>query len=91
MKTRTDSSITVKFIKKQGGANRLSYYIKATGSGSEHARNTCDERTSECSVENLSPGRPYDITVKSCITGASSTVCSDPSEAATIKALPRGK
>ncbi len=91
MKTRTDSSVTVTFIKLQGGANQLSYSIKATGSGSVHARNTCDEGVAECTVENLLPGRPYDITVESCITGVPSTVCSDPSEVATIKTLPHGK
>ncbi len=89
LKTRTDSSITVKFVKISEGASQLSYSVIVTGVGSHNVHTNCDEIAEECIVSHLSPGRPYGITVKTCIAGTS--VCSDPSEASTIKILPLGK
>ncbi len=89
MKTRTAESITVKFVKISEGASQLSYSVSVTGAGSHSAQTNCDEIAEECTVSHLSSGLPYGITVKSCISGT--FVCSDPSAAATIKTLPRGK
>ncbi len=90
MKARTDSSITVKFVKITEGTSPLTYSVNVTGHGSLNVHRNCDDQASECTVSNLSPGRPYDITVMSCITGTTPIVCSDASDAATIKTLPKG-
>ncbi len=91
MKARTDRSITVKFTKITEGSRPLTYSVNVMGHGSLTANRNCDDQASECTVSNLSPGRPYDIKVLSCITGTTPIVCSDASDAATIKTLPRGR
>ncbi len=91
MKARTDSSITVKFVKITEGTSPLTYSVNVTGHGSLTAHKNCDDQESECTASNLSPGRPYDITVMSCITGTTPIICSDASNAATVKTLPKGR
>ncbi len=91
MKSRTDNSITVKCTKITEGTSPLTYSVSVTGSGSQAAQKNCDERASECTVSELSTGRPYNIAVMSCITGATPGVCSDASDAITIKTLPKGR
>ncbi len=91
LKSRTDTSIKVKFVPIREGTNPLSYFVDVTGTGAPTASVSCDPNIDECTVPNLSPGQEYGITVKSCITQIPSTVCSDGSDAATIKTLPKGK
>ncbi len=91
MKGRTDSTITVGFKKlAKDVEDKLSYFVEVAGDGSENAQGSCDGRLSECTVSRLSPGRAYDITVKSCI-AAALEVCSDASDVSTFKTLPQGK
>ncbi len=88
MKRRTDTSIIVGFVKRPEDVHdKLSYNVDVD-SGNAHTN--CDRTTAECTISRLSPGRQYRITVSSCI-AASSQVCSDPSNEATIKTLPNGK
>ncbi len=91
MKSRTDISITVGFVKISKGTNQLTYKEGVTGDGSQGAQQECNDNLSECTVSNLSPGRPYGITVTSCITGTSPPVCSDASDMTTVKTTPQGK
>ncbi len=91
MKARTDSSITVKFTKIAEGTSPLTYSVNVTGHGSLTSHKNCGGTIDECTLSNLSPGRPFDITVMSCITGTTPIVCSDASTAATIKTLPKGR
>ncbi len=91
MKQRTDSTITVGFKKlAEDVEDKLSYFVEVAGDGSESAQESCDGRLSECTVSRLSPGRAYDITVKSCI-AAALEVCSDASDVSKIKTLPQVK
>ncbi len=90
MKERTHSTITVGFEKLAKNVNnKLSYSIEVNGDGSGNVQKSCDGSTKECTIANLLPGRPYGITVKSCIVAAPG-VCSIPSNEATIKPLPNG-
>ncbi len=91
MKGRTDSSITVGFVKlPEDNGNTLSYSVQVTGPSAGHTESNCNAASSECTIPRLLPGRTYDISVTSCIT-ASSTVCSVASNVAKIATLPKGK
>ncbi len=91
MKERTHSTIKVGFKKlAEDVENKLSYFVEVAGDGSESAEKSCDGGLSECTVSRLSPGRAYDITVKSCIATALQ-VCSDASDVSTFKTLAQGK
>ncbi len=91
LKSRTDTSIAVTFVPLREGTNPLSYFVDITGTGAPTASLPCEPNANECRVSHLSPGQEYAITIKSCITQIPSTVCSDASDAATIKTLPKGK
>ncbi len=89
---RTASAITVGFTKlAEDVGNKLSYSVEVTGSGSENAQKSCDERVSECTASNLLPGRPYGFSIISCIKGSTPVVCSVASGVTTTTALPQGK
>ncbi len=89
LKSRTDNTITVGFVKLQEDKNQLSYSVEVTGNGHQATPINCNPTTEECEVPNLVPGLLYGFKVKSCITTASG-VCSIPSNEATIQTLPKG-
>ncbi len=91
MKIRTDTSVTVKFVKIAEGNKPLSYFVHATGLYATWDSVPCDSNAEECRVPHLSPAEDYVISVKACITGIPSTACSDASDGATIHTLPRRK
>ncbi len=89
---RTASTITVGFTKfAEDVGNKLSYSVEITGSGSENAQKSCDERVSECTASNLLPGRPYGFSITPCFKGSTPVLCSVASDVTSITALPKGK